>query len=226
MQINNIRTIAFTVFCSLLTVSSAIAETQWVDDEIYLPLRNGQGNQFKILHRGLKSGTALEVLEKPNGDWYKVRTSNGKEGWVRTQYLSSTPTASIQLAESNRQLAKLKKQLEEAKSTLSSDQLLTTNLREQLTEQTELAERLSAELEELKRISSGAVEINERYQSLTKNHQLIQTEVDSLTADNERLRNDVASRYMIYGAGSVLLGVLIAIILPRIRPKKRYSEWA
>ena len=93
---------------SSLYAASAIAETQWVDDEVFLPVRNGQGNQYKILHRGLRSGTALEIIEKPNNEWHKIRTPGGTEGWVAVQYLSKTPTANIQLAEAKKELSALK----------------------------------------------------------------------------------------------------------------------
>ncbi|HJY42228.1 MAG TPA: TIGR04211 family SH3 domain-containing protein, partial [Steroidobacteraceae bacterium] len=92
----------------LLVASSFIcvpapAATVYVSDQLTVPLRRGPSNSHKILHAGLPSGTALEVLgEDTAAGFTQVRTANGTEGWVPTQFLSNEPIARDRLAAANR----------------------------------------------------------------------------------------------------------------------------
>lgn len=77
---------------------TSLAETQYIDDTLFAPLRSGKSNEYRIIHRGLKSGTAVEVLETDDESGYTlVRTPGGMEGWLLTQYLSKEPVAKVKL---------------------------------------------------------------------------------------------------------------------------------
>ncbi|MGB9780600.1 C40 family peptidase [Caldanaerobacter sp.] len=52
----------------------------------YVNLRSEASLSGKVL-RQLSKGTQVAVLEKENG-WYKVRLSDGQEGWIYGQYLA------------------------------------------------------------------------------------------------------------------------------------------
>ena len=78
-----------TLFSSL-----ALADIRYITDVAYVPMRSGAGNDYRIIHYGLKSGLKLNVLEYPDGDWAKVQTPSGREGWIQKQYLVKKPIAS------------------------------------------------------------------------------------------------------------------------------------
>jgi len=72
----------------------ALAATQYISDELTVPLRRGASNAHKIIHAGLPSGTPLEVIgEDKDAGFTQVRLQNGTEGWVPTQYLVAEPVA-------------------------------------------------------------------------------------------------------------------------------------
>ena len=52
-------------------MSSAQAQdVRYISDKQYVPLRSGAGNEYRITHRGLPSGTRLTVnSESDNGEW-------------------------------------------------------------------------------------------------------------------------------------------------------------
>lgn len=52
-------------------------------------IRSGAGTEYGIITTAAK-GTKLTLLEE-SGNWYKVRTIDGKEGWVRNDLVSLTP---------------------------------------------------------------------------------------------------------------------------------------
>ena len=207
--------------------ADAQSDARYISDELYVPLRSGQGNQFRIVHRGLKSGTQLKMLEQSeDGEWTLVEMRNGEQGWIRSQYLLDKPTAGILLESAQSELETLRRQytnLQNDYRELSGDKSSALNNISSLSEQ---RDQLQRELTELKQLSSGAVELNERYQTLLERHQVLQTEADIVKADNERLRKDQTYDQWIYGASILGAGMIITLIIQSFSGRKRRSEWA
>lgn len=207
--------------------ASALASTQYVKDTVYVPMRSGPSNQHRIIHKGLKSGTALTLMNSEETDgWMFVRTSEDLEGWIPKQYLIDTPTAAITLANKLKELSALKAKSEKI-STSAQSQKSTLNKTEKKLKQFERNnQKLNTELKKIKSISSGAIELDKKYQNLLEQHQLLQTANDALKAENTNLKNDQRFSQMFYGALLIIIGMLMAVIIPRLKVKKRSSEWA
>ncbi len=225
----------FLTLCALVSAPLAFstatpisaAEYRWVSDVLYVPLRSGKGNQFRILDKGLKTGTRVEFVgQDDEGGWTEVRSEKGELGYIRSQYLIDTPTASLQLAKTRKQLASIENKYKQLKSDLSAATSNKKALSSDLSQLQQQNQQLQQELTDIKRISADAVQLHERHQTLTHDHQLIQTELDVLKAENERLSNDNRNTFFFYGACAVGLGALIAWIAPNMRRRKRFSEWA
>ena len=207
--------------------SQAIAADRYITDELHVPMRSGQGNEFRILHRGLPSGTKLTLLQdSPDTGWAQVRTPGGEEGWVRRQYLESEPVAKIKLEKAQERLRHIEslqgnlggevRRLEEENGELSTS----------LKSEQERATQLAKELKELKALSADAVTLNQRHQKLLNQHELLKQKQAMSEAEIQRLSSSETQKWYMYGAISVLIGALIAMIAPHFRPRKRHSEWA
>lgn len=220
-----IKRALITFFLVLSFSAGAIAQTQYVSDDLQINLRTGQGDQYRIT-KILSSGTRLTVLEQGEGEWVRVRTQGGDEGWVRAQYLQSEPVARDRLAQAQARIAELTNQqrnLGGQTSTLREEnQRLSSELQ---TAQAEV-QRLSTELDELKRISANAVNLNQTNQQLMEERQLLETEIDILQAENERLADDSRQTWFLYGAIAVGIGVILTLLLQGMRSRRRYSDWA
>lgn len=216
------------VAVGLLTISTlSLAETAYVKDELFVPLRSGPSPQHRILHKGLKTSTVLTVLSRnEDKSWIQVQTPSGLEGWVPKQYVLSRPTASLQLAETSKKLDRLSKQHKEVLERLSETKKKLDKTDNNLRLATESQQNSTMELRRIKSISSGAIELDQKYQTLLEEHELLQTINDALHAENESLKSDQRFSFLFYGAILVILGALLAIIIPHIRIKKRHSEWA
>ncbi|MGD8576293.1 MAG: TIGR04211 family SH3 domain-containing protein, partial [Thiohalophilus sp.] len=126
---------------ALLATAAPIANAaqyQYVSDQLIITLRNGKGNTYQIL-KTLPTGTRLEVLETTDEGYTRVRTSDGTEGWVRTQYMIDDPTAAMRLEETSRKLNNLQEQTTQLRSTLSDVQAERAQLS---TERDELVKKL------------------------------------------------------------------------------------
>lgn len=220
-------------FCLALTVALASAslttqaqETRYISDELYVPLRSGQGNQYRIIHRGLRSGSALKLLEtSEDGEWNLVEMKNGEQGWIRSQYLLDKPTASILLAQAELELEKLRSSYNNLNTQLKALKGDKTSIAEQASDLQSERDQLEKELNDLKQLSSGAIDLNQRYQQLFEKHEMIQTQADILKADNERLKNDKSYNQWIYGASILGAGMLFTLILQGFNSRKRRAEW-
>lgn len=212
----------------LMVVSGAAqARTVYIDDTLYAPVRSGQGTQFRILHSGLRSGTSVTLLEQNESSGYsRVRTSQGIEGWIPTRYLTNQPVAQDRLDAANRELEQTRAQLEELQSQMSqvSGQRDQLSSREQQLEQQ--VATLTEELDKIRSVSSNALNLDRRNRELQESNQKLKNEVEVLTAEVERLEAKRESDFMLLGAGLLILGMFIALVLPWLKPTKKNDTWA
>jgi SH3 domain protein len=188
------------IFCgNILLCGNIFAEPMhYITDKLYAPVHAEQNEKSKLLNNGLESGTVVTILEKNDQTGYaKIRTTNNIEGWVRTQYLSSEPTASVQLEQANAQIAQLQ------------------------SEKT----RLDEELVSIKQISSSQIDTHERNAELVKQNRLLIGEKEVLITDNERLKNRNSQTWFLYGGMLVAVSSLISILIPKLGRKRRSDGW-
>lgn len=213
------------LFTSLPATSAD--EYRWIGDTLYVPMRSGKGNQFRIINKGLKTGTRLTLVNADSGDgWTEVRTNGGVTGFIPSHYLMDQPTAAQRLKSAETKLQTLQQEHRELQQRLGESQQDNQTNQSELQRTQQNAQQLQQELTEVRQISAAAIDLHQQHQQLMQDHQLLQTEMDVLKAENLRLQSDTRNTFFLYGAGAVLLGVLIAVIAPNLKPKKRYSEWA
>ncbi|MBT5105216.1 MAG: TIGR04211 family SH3 domain-containing protein, partial [Porticoccaceae bacterium] len=81
------------------------------------------------------------------------------------------------------------------------------------------------ELAEIREISSDAIALSEQNQQLVKNNHMLQRENDSLKANVDDLQKDQRNESFLYGGLTVFLGAILVILIPKLRGRKRFSEW-
>ncbi|WP_166265418.1 TIGR04211 family SH3 domain-containing protein [Marinobacter caseinilyticus] len=213
----------------ILTASAALpvyAETAYIDDTLFAPIRSGEGTQYRILHNGLRSGTPVELLERSESGYSRVRTRDGIEGWIVSRFLSDQPIARDRLVATSKELERTKSQLSEVREQLQGLQ----SERDQLasSEQTleSRSETLARELEKVKTISANALTLDRRNRELQEANQKLRNDVEVLTAERERLESNSERDFMLLSAGLVLLGVFLAVVVPWMKPTRKNDNWA
>jgi SH3 domain protein len=213
-----------TLLCATCLVTGiALAETNYVSDQLEVTLRSGKTTSHSIL-RMLRSGTPVEVLEQDKESGYSLIRAQGKEGWVLTRYLMKGPVPREQLAEAEKKLAELELEnrkmmtameaikeekgvIEKASSTMDADY-----------------RKVSQELAEIKRTASSALAIDSENKDLKSRLVTIERNLQTLQQENENLKDRTARDWFMLGAGVVLIGILVGLIIPRIRWRKK-SSW-
>ena len=222
-------TFLFSVFSSSETSLavkeiSTDSEIGFISDEFYVPLRSSPCSTCKIVHKGLKSGTKLFVYEHQE-DWSLVATESGYRGWIRRQHLSKNKIARSILAENLNQVERLGSENRRLELDMQNSFELIENLRAQIADTEVDRKKLSKELASIKLVSSKEIALNEQNQMLVKHNHMLQEERDVLRANVDDLQNNTKNQSFLYGGFLVFLGAILVAIIPRVRGRKRLSEW-
>jgi SH3 domain protein len=215
----------------LLLVSIAIAmsmsvqaATLYISDELTVPLRRGPSNGHRIINAALPSGMPLEVLgEDQAAGFTNVRTPNGTEGWVPTQYLTSEPIARDRLAAANRRVQTLEAELKTLRGNYQEVRGAQTQSQGRTAELEKANQKLQTELNEIRRVSASSIANHQENQQLKTDNTALQAQVTQLTERVRQLERNVMLRWLLAGGGLVLLGLIIGAWI-KSRPKR--STWA
>ena len=212
------------IFLSLLVCGTALAETRYVSDNLEITMRSGKGTSYGIT-RMLRSGTPVEVLEEDKDAGYtQVRVKGGKEGWVLSRFLMKGRAARDRLAAAEKSLAELElenRKMETSMAALTDEKAALEKELESLEGQTR---NVSQELSEIKRTASSALAIDSENKDLKGRVVSLERQLQTLQQENEGLRDRTARDWFMVGAGVVLLGIIVGLIIPRIRLRKK-SSW-
>lgn len=212
---------------ALLSTAPAAQETRYIGDDVFIVLHAGPGSNYRWLGKLIPGTELVEQRRSTDGNWAEVRTKRGTLGWVRAEYLASEPPAQVRLPAVVRQLEDAQREGADLRQNLAAAQAQRDALRAQLDESSEALRRISEELAQLRQISGSAVETAEDNRRLVEETAGLRMNLDTLKADNQRLQDRVRSSAFIDGALAVLLGVIIALVIPRLWPKRRAnSSWA
>jgi SH3 domain protein len=204
---------------------SAQAQTVYISDEYRVPLRKSPCPRCSILHRGIKSGSALTLVETNDEGWSHVKTRSGMDGWMPSHYLQKDLPARDQLAATKAKYESLQSkhlaQSNELKSLKQDHSQLVAELKDTQSSR----DGINTELKNIKKISSNAISINQQNRELLERNGILQSEIDILTAANERLTNSERNTWFLYGVFAVVMGAVLTLIIPRLKRRKRFSEW-
>ncbi|MFA7556958.1 MAG: TIGR04211 family SH3 domain-containing protein [Hydrogenophaga sp.] len=135
------RTVLLAVLIAL-AVAPAMGETVYVDDTLRVGVRRN-ANSVEAPLEVVVTGALLEVLER-SGNYLRVRTPAGVEGWVGSMYVTSNPPARHLVEQLRAENAQLKSELESATSAQPSPEV-SASLVEQLDSLRQQNEALQAQ---------------------------------------------------------------------------------
>ena len=219
------RTAVSTVFlCVCAFGLDVAADTRYISDLLYVPLRSGPSGEHRIIHWGLPSGLSLEVLEEDeSAKFTRVRTEGGTEGWIPSQYLVDEPVAADRLAQAESEIERLESLLGGDSSTLAAELEEARKEAQRNAESAETVVALQAQLEEIRRVSTSAIATQEENVKLAEANAALRRESEDLKARTEQLQGKVEMWWMAVGGGLVLAGLLIGVWLGS--RSRRRSGW-
>ena len=216
-----------TLLASLLLLTSGLlqAETRFVTDIANITLRTGESTSHRII-RILPSGTPVETLEPDNQEtgYTKVR-AKGSVGYILTNKLMSTPSARSQLAELQKRIDELKAAPGELRKTLADLQQQHSDLQAAHQELEKIKKKQEQELQAIQRTASNAIRISNERNELRTQVASLTRQVEELKQQNRDLSNEATRDWFLIGAGVIVAGILIGLVLPHLRFRRRRDSW-
>jgi SH3 domain protein len=210
---------------ALLSPFGVRAETRYVTDQLTVPLRAGDNLRYRII-KMLPSGTALEVLGvNPTSKYARVRTADGQVGFIPQDQLQEEPAARARVAELEARLAALQQDPDSVAARLNHAQSELSDLK--VSYQTIAREKqlLEQQLATIRHASANVLDItNDRERLRMQVADLTRTRAD-LEQENRDLQSQTQQRWFLIGAGVLVGGILLGLLLPRLRLGRRKSTW-
>jgi SH3 domain protein len=213
--------IAFICLLSVLAGHVHAQTERYVTDSLRLEARQGPSTNRRI-SRMLSSGTRVTVLEEDTETGYsRVALDDGSEVWILTRFLMNEPAARAQLAQAQENLTE-----EHEKARDLASQLETLGRTADEIEQSRSAlatdkKLLQTELAQIKQAAANTLAIQERNQSLGKQLEVVSMDLDTAKQRNRALKERSERDWFIAGAGVLLGGIIIGLVIPKIRWKRR-----
>lgn len=213
-----------TLGLTTLWATPVAAAPGWISDTLFVPVRSGAGNQYRIVHRGLKTGTRVEIIAMEEGsEWAQVRIGD-IEGYINSQYVARTPPAMIRLEQLEKQHEQARQQLSEARQQVSS---LTSERNQLAADNKRLGGELNTQSEEVSKlqdIAADPIRLDRANRELNEELSRLRTELNTVTAENAMLRGDKTSSMWLVGA-SILIGGWLIGWLMKSRSSRARSNW-
>ncbi len=211
----------------IIACVASVAEAQtirYVTDQLEITMRSGKSTQHQVV-RVLPSGTPVELLEVDSESGYsRVRSPQGIEGWVISRYLDNEPSGRERLAKAEKKIANLNienSRLQEDIKQLTVDKNAVEKEKQALSKENH---RLDQELTHIRQTAGSAIAIDSENKSLKEKLNTLERNYQSVKQENEVLKDRSDRDWFMVGAGVILLGIAIGLIIPKIRWRRK-SSW-
>ena len=221
MMINSRRRPWLLLPVACLISAGAAAQSAWVSDEFEVTLRTGPStnNAIELM---VSSGTRLEILEADADTGYtRVRTQGGTEGWVLTRYLMNEPSAREQLETLTEQLTDANAEGESMTSQLGAIRTQYDNATETIRQLESDNASLQSQVEDITRKSANTLAIDRQNQELQQKLTDAEIRINVLEQEKDQLLGQSNRNWFITGSLVLLGGVLLGLILPRMKFQRR-----
>lgn len=190
----------------------------YVTDQLEITLRSGQGNDYRIL-RMLTAGTEVQVLER-GSDWTRVQAGS-QQGWVRSAFLQAEPAAATRLERATERLSTVSERNQALTASVEDLETALAALSARAQELEQENQRMQIRLQE----AAEGLELADENQALSKDLIDLERQVQDLRQEAARMADRSRQDWFIAGAAVIAAGMLIGILMTRIRWRRR-SNWS
>ncbi len=187
-------------------------------------MRSGPTTGYRIINF-LKSGTPLDILSTSDDKkWVKVK-AKGKIGWVQAQFLTKQPIARTQLIAAQKKLLVLTGKNNALKASIKAINEEVSAHSKIKSELESSNSKLSQQFGELKKTSQNALNTAKSYRLLQEKTELLNVELEKINEENKILASDNLADGIELGVLAVIIGIIVALMIPRLTSRKQRSNW-
>jgi SH3 domain protein len=205
---------------ALFFCGSVLAETAYVRDTLYVPLRAEPNSEAAPVRQALKSGTRVEILNPTIESGYRLvrfQEPNGNtvDGYIQTQYLVSEPIARDQLRALETALEAAEQVNNLLKAELDSVLETQSNAQEAAAQAIERLTQTEDELARIKLLSSDAQNLADQLAQAQKRLETQSATLVKLQSSQAERRQEAEQQWFLIGSGIVFLSLLIGFWVSR-----------
>ncbi len=195
----------------LFYATGAWAETRYVSDRLVITVREGMGNEYRVV-KTIPSDTAVDVLDE-QGRYLRVRLADGIEGYVLKQYISRTVPKTTVIAKLKQDVAALEKKLADRHGSVSTLSESNAQLEESLIQTRRELEQAQQTLQQIQKAYSelqdkaeNVVLIDKERQQLKKEFAQLSEKTQHLEQQNAEVLNTAMIKWFVAGGGVLFVG--------------------
>ena len=211
----------------LLALVSAVpveAATMYVSDALTVPMRRGPSTGHRIIHAAFRPARRSKCIgEDKAAGFTQVRTANGTEGWVPTQYLTAEPVARDRLAAANRRIQTLEAELKSLRENYQETRGARSSAESRSADLDKQTKQLQTELAEMRRVSATSISQYEENKVLKAENAELKVENDRAHGARSTAGAQRGGAFFLFGGALVIIGLVIGAVI-KSRPKR--STWA
>jgi len=216
-----VRKIALICLLSIVSAQIHAQAVRYVTDSLRLETRQGPNTSFRIT-RMLSSGDRVSVLEEDASTGYsRIALDDGSEVWILTRFLMDKPAARAQLAETEDNFARQREIARDLASQLETLGQTAGQIEQSRSELERDKKVLETELAQIKQAAADPLAIKERNRSLSEQIEALTADLETARQRNRALKERSERNWFIAGAGVLLGGMILGLVIPRIRWKRR-----
>jgi SH3 domain protein len=207
--------IVFLLFCT----TSAVAQTWYIKPTAEIPLRRGQGTDYKILAI-VSDGVAVNITEEDD-TWAKVTTESGEEGWILKRYLTTDVPLDKVVAALRTENNKLKEKIDTVQQQNEELQrhksALEGTLANNKSELASTTEKYRSLVEDNENVITMKKDLMESRQTVTG----LQQKIGVVVAENDRLKASQRIKWFLAGGGTLILGCIVGLLSGKASKKRK-----
>lgn len=218
--------IVFAISSQFISLSpSYAAEYRYITDVLFVPIRSGEGSQFRILHKGVQSGSRLELISENEETGYSMIKRGEMTGYLPTRYLTTEESAREKLEKVSAELEKIKTKQSELLKNSNELSGSKSDLQQKVQALNIENDRLENELSAIKKISANAINLDRSNSEFIQKNETLKNELELMTNEVARLRENERNTFMIYGASFLFGGIFLGWLLVIFGGSRKKNDW-
>ena len=206
-------------------VTEAQAATKYVNDNLTITVRSGQGNEHKII-KTISTGDKVDVLEEfPDTGYVRATLNDGTEGWILSRYLTDKPVAKDLLERVEKRYEQLKQKYDESTEELKNLKAEFSKINRDSASVSKDYKALQDRMERINEVAAKPILLDKENRELKEQNVTLTNEMQLIKQENQILKDRSDRDWFIAGGGVMVIGILLGIVLPKLRSSKK-SSWS
>ena len=206
-------------------VTEAQAATKYVNDNLTITVRSGQGNEHKII-KTISTGDKVDVLEEfPDTGYVRATLNDGTEGWILSRYLTDKPVAKDLLERVEKRYEQLKQKYDESTEELKTLKAEFSKINRDSASVSKDYKALQDRMERINEVAAKPILLDKENRELKEQNVTLTNEMQLIKQENQILKDRSDRDWFIAGGGVMVIGILLGIVLPKLRSSKK-SSWS